>query len=316
MKPKKIRLFILSILLLLSACDKNSPVQQGFVEGQFIYLSSSVSGYLKKLDIYRGNFVKAGQILFSLTPEPENYALIEAKSRLMEEQANLDNILHGERTTILQSLEAKRSQAKADLMYAKTTLDRYQRLHRKHVASQDEVDLALSTYNIKKQLLNQYDADLREARLGKRKQLISAQRAKVNEALETVKRRTWSLKQKQIAAPQNGQIFDTFYKEGEYVKSGSPVTALLTPDNIKVIFYLPEKNLSQIKLKQTIIFQCDGCEKSKAIITYISPEAEYTPPVIYSQKTRSQLVYRIECTMAPKIAVKFHPGQPVDVYLN
>jgi len=48
-------------------------------------------------------------------------------------------------------------------------------------------------------------------------------------------------------------------------------------------------------------------------VSYISPRAEYTPPVIYSRETRSKLVFMIEIVFDPPSAAKLHPGQPVDV---
>ena len=48
-------------------------------------------------------------------------------------------------------------------------------------------------------------------------------------------------------------------------------------------------------------------------VSFISPQAEYTPPVIYSRESRAKLVFMIEAVFDPKIAAKLHPGQPVDV---
>jgi len=48
-------------------------------------------------------------------------------------------------------------------------------------------------------------------------------------------------------------------------------------------------------------------------VSFISPQAEYTPPVIYSQESRTKLVFMIEATFDPAVAAQLHPGQPVDV---
>jgi len=48
-------------------------------------------------------------------------------------------------------------------------------------------------------------------------------------------------------------------------------------------------------------------------ISFISPKAEYTPPVIYSREVRDKMVFMIEMVFDPAIAAKLHPGQPVDV---
>ena len=52
-----------------------------------------------------------------------------------------------------------------------------------------------------------------------------------------------------------------------------------------------------------------------ATISYISPQAEYTPPVIYSRENRGKLVFLIEARPAPADAAKLRPGQPMDVRL-
>ena len=48
-------------------------------------------------------------------------------------------------------------------------------------------------------------------------------------------------------------------------------------------------------------------------VSYISPHAEYTPPVIYSKESRNKLVFMVEAVFDPATAAKLHPGQPVDV---
>ena len=53
-----------------------------------------------------------------------------------------------------------------------------------------------------------------------------------------------------------------------------------------------------------------------ATVNYISTQAEYTPPVIYSRETRANLVFMIEAKFSPADAAELRPGQPVDVELR
>jgi HlyD family secretion protein len=48
-------------------------------------------------------------------------------------------------------------------------------------------------------------------------------------------------------------------------------------------------------------------------VSYISPRAEYTPPVIYSRESRAKLVFMVESVFDPGASANLHPGQPVDV---
>jgi HlyD family secretion protein len=54
-------------------------------------------------------------------------------------------------------------------------------------------------------------------------------------------------------------------------------------------------------------------EPLNAKLSFIAPQSEYTPPVIYSQENRSKLVFMIELRFEDAVAAKLHPGQPVDV---
>ncbi len=317
MRFTKLLIFALYTALCLCACSKGKHVTvQGYIEGQFIYLSSSVSGNLEELLIYRGNHVDVNQTLFILDPQPQLAELQQTKAKLAEAKQNLENLIQGQRRTVLEGIIAQRNQAQANLRLAKQTLIRYQQLYNDAAIGKQQLDEAISDYHAKLQLVKQYEANLEEAKLGSRKYLILAQQATVDAAQADVEKLTWELQQKTVKAPKAGQIFDTFYKKGEYVPAGQGVAALLTPDNIKLIFYVPEPFLSQLKLGTKVSFSCDGCKTTQAMIDYVSPQAEYTPPVIYSRQSRAKLVYRVEASMPAKIAVQFHAGQPVDVYLK
>jgi len=124
----------------------------------------------------------------------------------------------------------------------------------------------------------------------------------------------WRLDQMSQAAPQTGVVVDTLYRPGEWVAAGAPVVSLLPPDNVKVRFFVPEPRLGAIEVGDEVRVSCDACPPElTAVISYISPDAEYTPPVIYSREMRAKLVYLVEAR--PRRPTALHPGQPVDVTL-
>jgi HlyD family secretion protein len=112
-------------------------------------------------------------------------------------------------------------------------------------------------------------------------------------------------------------VFDTLYNKGEWVASGNPVVVLLPPENLKIRFFIPETALSSVHIGQRVDVACDGCKKPiEAKISYISDKAEYTPPVIYSNETRSQLIFKIEAKPESPDLLTMHPGQPVEVIVH
>ena len=91
------------------------------------------------------------------------------------------------------------------------------------------------------------------------------------------------------------------------------MVSLLPPENVKLRFFVPQSQIAQLQMGQSITATCDGCgEHITAKITFIATEAEFTPPVIYSVESRQKLVFMVEAkTDTPDTRLK--PGLPVDV---
>lgn len=312
-----IKFLVISCFFLLSACAEKHDYYQGYIEGEYTQIASSVSGVLISLNVMRGDSVKQGQLLFALDPEPETSQLREAQNHLAQAQSNLDNLMQGARKTIIEGLMAQKEQAAAALDLSKINLQRSQELYSKAAIGKAVLDQAQSTYLRDLNKVNEVDANLQEAKLGARQFLIRAQQASVQAAEATVKQMTWRLSQKTLYAPVTSRVFDTYYRPGEFVAAQHPVLSLLATKNIKLVFFIPERRRAQLEISQMIYFTCDGCKnRYTAKIYYVSPQAEYTPPIIYSRDSDSKLVYRVEAKLDLEDAEQLHPGQPVEVYLK
>jgi HlyD family secretion protein len=124
----------------------------------------------------------------------------------------------------------------------------------------------------------------------------------------------WNFNQKRQSAPLAGLVYDTLFRQGEWVAAGKPVVVLLPPQNIKVRAFVPETQVGSIHYGDTTRVSVDGVpDPFIGKVSYISPHAEYTPPVIYSRESRAKLVFMIESVFDPEVSANLHPGQPVDV---
>jgi HlyD family secretion protein len=96
------------------------------------------------------------------------------------------------------------------------------------------------------------------------------------------------------------------------VAAGAPVVSMLPPENVKVRFFVPQPQLGAIQVGDMVEVRCDACAPGlTAEISFIAPEAEYTPPVIFSREMRAKLVFLVEAR--PRQPDALRPGQPVDV---
>ena len=317
MKVKVMTSLVLLFTLFLTGCSKNSSHDiNGYVEGRYTYISSPVAGALHKLIVNRGDKITKGEGLFKLDPNPELEERNIAQANYQSAKAKLDDLLHGKRFTVVQGILAQRAQASASLKLSAENLARYQKLHKMNIISKELFDKENTDYKNKLQRLAEVDANLADAKLGARKNQIIAQEAMVKSAEANLREIEWKLNKKTMVSPAAGVVYDTFFQQGEYVQAGQPVLALLLPQDVHIIFFVSESTLVKIKMHQAIRFHCDNGQWHNARIEYISSQAEYTPPVIYSQTSRSKLVYRIEASIPLKTALNFHPGQPVSIHYD
>lgn len=316
LKKQLATLLLVCLLGLLSACHKENMLA-GYIEGEYTNVASNLSGILLKLLVQRGQEVRAGQLLYQLDPLPQSAQLEQAKKDLESEKNRLVDLEQSQRLTIIQSILAQIEQAKASLDLSKVNYERFYILLQQKAIDKAAVDNAYYTYMRDLKRVNELIANLSEAKLGAREFLIKTQQDKVRSAEAAVIAAQWALSQKTIYAPVTGLIYDTYYRVGEFVPERTPVVVMLAPQNIFLVFYMPEPQRNQIKVGQIVHFDCDDCkQRFEASINYISPEAEYTPPVIYSRDSRSKLVFRVKARLLLPRGVYFYPGQPVNVYLN
>jgi len=305
-------------LCMFSGCERQDDHQvQGYVEGEFVYVASPLAGSLETLSVQRGAQVAAGDPLFALDSTPEKAAKEEAQSRLNQARATLEDAKKGKRPSEIESIQAQLGQAKAALALSEKDLARQQELARSGASTPQDLDRARSTHDQNREKVAQLEADLKTAQLGSRPDQIAAAQANVQALEAALAVAQWNLSQKQQTAPQAGLVFDTMYRQGEWVPAGRPVVALLPPENIKVRAFVPEPQMHALHSGDNVQVLVDGVQVPLAgRISYLSPHAEYTPPVIYSRENRRKLVFMIEVTFDPQVAATLHPGQPVDVRLG
>ena len=308
----------LAAICIMASCSRPAPnLLQGYVEGEFVYVASPHAGSLDKLYVERGQQVKAGGPLFALESTTEKTGRDEAERKVAQARANLEDAKKGKRPSEIESIRAQLGQAQAALELSEKELSRQERLLRSGATAAQDVDRARSTHDQNRQRVAQLEAELKTAHLGLRSDQVTATAANVKALEAALKRSGWDLSQKRQSAPQDGLIFDTLYREGEWIAAGRPVVVLLPPQNIKVRAFVPEAQIRAVRRGGSVRVFADGVrEPFIGKVNFISPKAEYTPPVIYSRESRGKLVFMIEAVFDPTIAVNLHPGQPVDVQLG
>lgn len=315
----EVSLFV-SLLLsgLVAGCSKPAPeVMLGYAEGEYAHIAAPFSGALAKLEVRRGDTVVANQPLFVLEQTQERAEREQTQAQLAHAESQWQDLLKGKRPPELDTVRAQLAQAEASLAQSQAQFHRDQTLVARNFISHQQLDNSRAAYLRDRAQVDGLNSQLKVAKLAARPDQIAAAKHDVEAAKEALAQADWKLAQKSQRAPSVALVADTLYVAGEWVQAGSPVVSLLPAANIKVRFYVKEDRVGTLRPGQTVSVSCDGCGNPiSARISYISPQAEYTPPVIYSRENRSKLMFLVEAQPAIADASKLHPGQPVEVSLN
>jgi len=292
-----------------------SPAWQGYAEADYVKVAPIEQGLLTAISVARGDQIARGAPLFPQHDPHHRAARDPAARQLAQAEEQLANLEAAMKPTEVAQAEANLTDARSTLERARADLQRDEALLRTGYSTAQTVDQRRADYKSAQAKAQHAEAALAQARapMGRERE-IEAQRAAVAAGRAAVEMAEWRLAQRTVMAPVGGRVADVLAQPGETMAAGAPVVSILPPENIFVRFFVPETALSGLHRGDAVWFGCDGCQPGLAgTISFISPTAEYTPPVIYSESTRAKLVYRIEARPRPEQAALFNPGQPIDV---
>ncbi|MBQ0820914.1 HlyD family efflux transporter periplasmic adaptor subunit [Microvirga sp. HBU67558] len=286
---------------------------QGYVEGYLVFMAPEEGGRIEELDVDSGDRVTEGRLLFSLDASVQTAQRNEADAKLQQARAQLANLRAAlQRPEEIAVLEAQEARAQAQLDLSQAELDRQRTLFERGIAAKAQYDQARTAFERDKAALAEVQRQIQAGQIAGRSAEIAAAEAAVQANEAALMQTETRLAKRQVKAPSDAQVQDVYFRAGETVNAGQPVLALLPPANRRIRFYVPEPLLATVALGQIVGLSCDSCREGlEARVSFISGEAEFTPPVIFSEQERAKLVFRVEAR--PLDGADLPIGLPVTV---
>ncbi len=293
-----------------------APTQwQGYAEADFVKIGPTQQGLLTEVAVHRGDLVALGAPLFAQDDRSDRAARDQAARQARQAQEQLANLQAAGKSTEIEQAEANLADARATLERTQLDLTRGEGLLPSGAITRQTLEQRRADFQSATARVAALTAALAQAQapLGRDRE-IKGQEDAVRAAQSALEMAAWRLSQRKVASPVAGRVADVLALAGETLAAGAPVVSILPPGNIFVRFFVPEGDLANIHPGDAVALSCDGCAGSlPAQISFISPQVEYTPPVIYSESSRAKLVFMIEARMSPDRAALLNPGQPVMV---
>jgi len=317
---KHLVISIIYLSILIYGCTRDNPnliESTGTIEATEVDIRSETSGKILSLYFDEGDWVKKGDVLAEIDHEKRDIELSQAKARLAEAEAQLTLLIKGLREKEVERAREAFLESKVLLKDSKREYMRIQKLYDEGVVDLGSRDKTEAAYEAAQKRYEIAKKNYEIALEGSRKEEIQAGEA-VKEAAESqVKLIERQIGDATVTIPINGVISERYVELGEFVSVGSLIATVIDLKHVWVMAYVSEKNLGNVKLGQQGKVMVDSFPDKEFIgkVTYISPEAEFTPKNIQTKEERVKLVFGVKIEVDnPDQELKL--GMPADAIIE
>jgi HlyD family secretion protein len=317
--------FIFSAVLLLAlgglvSCSRTKNGggirASGTIEAREVNVASRVSGQVRELKADEGSRVKKGDVLALIEHDTADIQLRQAEAGAALAGAQLDLVRKGARGEDIKQGEEALKQVDANLKVAGDDAKRMRELAAKGSVTLKQKDDAEARLIVAQAQQAQAREALRKLRQMSRPEEIRAAEARLAQAQASVDLLRKTISDCTITSPVNGVVTRRPVEAGELVTPGATVLTVSELDSVHVMIYVTEKELGRVGLGREAVVTIDSApgRTFKGRVTYISPEAEFTPKNVQTREDRVKLVFGVKVEV-PNPDGLLKPGMPADAVL-
>ena len=315
------------------ACREPEPSNtirvSGHVEATEVRIASDVGGRLIELRVMEGDRVAAGDLIGRLDATDTELQIARARADRAAAEAQLRGLQAGARPEEIrqaqaevEAAEGEAAAANAEQKAAATDLERFEALLRANAGAEKERDDARTRVEVARERVRSARERVQAAReivarlrAGARREDLDAARARVEAADAQVALLEKSRSDALIKATAAGVVTQKLADTGEQLAPLMPVVVVTDLDNAWANLFVPEPMIPRITIGQTATVLTDAGDTIQGRVSYISPQAEFTPRNVQTADERSKLVYRIKVNVDNRAGI-LKVGMPVDAELS
>ena len=327
-------LAVIAGAVVIAACAEPPPSNElrvsGHVEATEVRVAAEVGGRLVALTVAEGDRLQAGDIVARVDTRDVELEIgrtqaereaAEAQLRLLQAGARPEDVRQAQAQ--IDALEAEIAAIDAELVAATADRERFESLLAADAGSRKQRDDAAARVNVLQERTRALREQVRAAeqvvaRLesGARAEELDAARARVavvDAQIAVLRKR---IDDATVVAPAGGIVTQTLVEQGEIVAPAMPLFVVTDIDRAWANLFVPEPAVPRLTIGQAaVVFTDAGGAGLPGTVTFVSPQAEFTPRNVQTSEERSMLVYRIKVAVDNREGV-LKPGMPVDASLE
>ncbi|GAA6200646.1 HlyD family efflux transporter periplasmic adaptor subunit [Aquicoccus sp. SU-CL01552] len=255
----------------------------GRIEAQTVDVATKYAGRISTVSVEEGDLLAAGAEIAQMDTADAAAKLNGAKAAVLRARASKA------------VAEATLMQANSTLDVAQTNFERATKLHDSGTTSQSVLDDATNALNSAKAAVAMAKAQISDAEAS-----IAASEAQQQQVQLMLDDLT-------IQAPIRGRVLYRLHEPGEVIAAGSPVVTMLDLTDVYMNIYLPATVVGPLAIGDEARLVLDPIPDKvvPARITFISPQAQFTPKSVETTEQREDLVFRVQLTVPRALLSEF-----------
>jgi HlyD family secretion protein len=255
----------------------------GRVEAKLVDVAAKEPLRVKKIFVDEGSLVRPNEVLVQLDTVTLEAQLAEARASVSEEQ---------ERLAVANASIVKQ---RSEINLAEVEVRRAQRLVAQGAGSQRDLDVRRTRLETTKATLAEVEAALQTA-----KQRVEVAQANV----ATIQTR---IDDATLRSPVTGRVLYRLAEPGEVLGAGGKALTLVNLEDIYMEIFLPSEQAAAVKIgaEGRLTVDYDPKRAVAGYVSFVSPEAQFTPKQVETQSEREKLMFRVKIQLPKELAGQY-----------
>lgn len=255
----------------------------GRIEAEEVHVASKRAGRVISVEVDEGDTVEEGQILARLDSSELEASLASAEGRIEQAKQSVGEA------------RALSAQRKAELTFAESELKRAQALYEKGHVTKVRIDQRKAGHDAAKAALEAANAGL--ARTEHSVDTAEADARRIRTQLDDLI----------IKAPRSGRVQYRLMEPGEVVSSGGRIVTLLDLTDVYMTIFLPTRQVGRLLIGSDARIILDAVPQYviPAIVSFVDPQAQFTPREVETRTERERLMFRVKVKINPDLLKRY-----------
>ncbi len=255
----------------------------GRLEAKLVDVAAKEPLRVKEILVDEGDIVQRGQVVVQMDTVTLEAELLEAKQKVLAAQ---------EQIAASQAAIVKR---KSEIELAKLELARTEKLLKERAASQEQFDIRQTNVQTSVASLAQDEAHLQTT-----KQQVEVEQANVAVIQTRIDDAT-------LKSPVRGRVLYRLAEPGEVLASGGKALTLVNLQDVYMEIFLPSEEAARARIGSEARITLDAAPGLAApgYVSFVSPEAQFTPKQVETRSERSKLMFRVKIQVPEELVASY-----------